>query len=103
MVAVVVVVEIPESLPTLAVVETAMLGSVGGGATPPSPSPAPVTPITPPGTPASPTPAWGGVAARGVGIRGWNEGLPIAKAGFRSSIVLGLMATILAPSGPAKS
>lgn len=34
------------------------------------------------------------------GPRDSNVGLPIAKAGFKSSIVRGLMATILAPMGP---
>lgn len=85
-VAVVVLVEMPESLPR---VETAMLGTgITGGATDGAVSPALTT---------------GGVAASGVGKRGWKFGFPIARAGFKSSIVLGLMATILAPNGPVKS
>lgn len=34
------------------------------------------------------------------GPRDSNVGLPMAKAGFKSSMVRGLMATILAPIGP---
>lgn len=68
--AVVVVVEMPKSLPTLAVVDTAMLGSGVAGCGALVAPVAEVVPIPDAVIPPAELTGGGGVAARGVGIRG---------------------------------